>query len=215
MKHSALLVALLTGLSHSVAAFSADSIQVYRLSEGLKLISKGQTQTPAAGTLLEPGTIVVTAETGGAILVLNQAGAQTAVKLLPQTRVRILALEKNELQTQQIEIEEGALIAATQNAGTIKRPFRVKTRTATLGVRGTGFFLKAHQGQPAFLCVCQGEVEVKSRRDTLRFKSKHHDHSMQFTKAEGQLASRLERVPMGNEHSDADGGELNEVLHHF
>ena len=209
------LVATLILLGHSPLLLAANSVRVHLSSEGLSVTSHGLSQAASTGTTLKPGDRVSTGEKGGAILILQQTGAQTALKLRPRTRIRILESKKGEPQTQQIAIEEGGLLAATQNSGNIKRPFRISTRTATLGVRGTGFFLKAHEGQPIFLCVCQGEVELKSRGDTLRFKSKHHDHSMKFSKTGGQLASRLDSTPMGDEHSDADGAELVEILHHF
>lgn len=41
-----------------------------------------------------------------------------------------------------------------------KRSFKVKTATATMGVRGTKFFVEANPDK-TYLCVCEGKVEAR------------------------------------------------------
>ena len=53
----------------------------------------------------------------------------------------------------------GALLSVSRNT-----PMRVRTPTATVGIRGTGFYVEAEQDQTYF-CTCYGATEVASNTD--------------------------------------------------
>lgn len=47
-----------------------------------------------------------------------------------------------------------------------KKPFTVKTNNATMGVRGTKFYIE-EKPEESYLCVCDGEVEVKTNYSSI------------------------------------------------
>jgi ferric-dicitrate binding protein FerR (iron transport regulator) len=54
-----------------------------------------------------------------------------------------------------IELKKGAIVSKV-----VKKPFRVKTRFATFGVRGTQFFTSTSGDNDAWMCVKEGFVVV-------------------------------------------------------
>jgi len=66
----------------------------------------------------------------------------------------------------------GALLSVSRN-----QPMRVRTPTATVGIRGTGFYIEAEQDQTYF-CTCYGVTEVESNTDPQSketIMAAHHD----------------------------------------
>jgi hypothetical protein len=53
----------------------------------------------------------------------------------------------------------GALLSVSRNT-----PMRVRSPTATVGIRGTGFYIEAQEDQTYF-CTCYGATEVASNND--------------------------------------------------
>ena len=182
-----------------------------------EVVQKKQTisvSTENLSTLrVQSGDLVQTGEQGGATLLLTQGKIKAAVKLSAHSKLKLLP-PGSEPNSAQIEVSllEGSLSVLVSNPEHQGRAFRLSTRSASVGVRGTGFFMKAKDGQPSFLCACHGEIEIKSRGDRLVLNSKHHDYSFKFSKIQGTLTGRLERAPMGEDHTDADGDELREAI---
>lgn len=75
-------------------------------------------------------------------------------------RVGIVSVDKNE-----IELSNGTLYAKVKPLNDKKmRKFDklvIKTRTASMGVRGTKFFI-TEEKDSSYLCVCEGVVEARS-----------------------------------------------------
>ena len=148
----------------------------------------------------------------GAILLLHEGTIQAALKLKPETALTIRAVAGGGIQT---DLEHGMILSDVHNPDKRPTPYIVRTRTAVMGVRGTVFFVKEEPGKDVFLCTCSGEVSVHTGRTTATaetFKGTHHDHPVLIHEGDGSLASRTSPAPMGSDHTDAEGAELEKVL---
>ncbi len=74
-------------------------------------------------------------------------------------------------------LNSGAILSAVKNPKKRANHFTVRTKTATMGVRGTAFYAREEAGKPTYLCSCHGRVEAKDKDGkTLQdIESKHHD----------------------------------------
>jgi hypothetical protein len=80
---------------------------------------------------------------------------------------------------------------------------RIRTPTATIGIRGTGVYVEAEEGR-TYVCTCYGEVELAavddpSSRETVR--TSHHEQP-RYIMARGS-PQMLIRAPVIN-HTDAE-----------
>ncbi len=87
----------------------------------------------------------------------------------------VVAPEPREAETSMIasmKLLAGKLLSVSRNS-----PMQVKTSTATLGIRGTGFYVSSDPEQTYF-CTCYGMTEVMSNNNPdihETIKSEHHD----------------------------------------
>lgn len=93
----------------------------------------------------------------------------------------------------------GKLFTVSRSTGT-----QVRTSTATIGIRGTGYYLEADPEQTYF-CTCYGLTDVEANddpesRDTVA--SKHHDKPLYILKGE-QGGNNIRRAPFIN-HTDQE-----------
>jgi ferric-dicitrate binding protein FerR (iron transport regulator) len=190
--------------------------------------TSGSAQVTRAGKTLavHPGDTIQSDDT-------IEAASDTTV-LLERGDVRVAALLKagskatvvGSGETLELRLDHGGILSDVHNPSKRKQPFRILTRTAVMGVRGTVFFVKANEGQPDFLCTCAGVVEVKSRPvagaegvaeegavlEGVVFKSKHHDAPKTIAAGEGPLASRVQPAAMGADHRDEEAADLEKAL---
>jgi len=127
-------------------------------------------QVPArVGDSLTPGTRLKTAKRTVALV---QVPARALLKVKPESE---LGVERDE-RGWQVELLRGGLMAQVDKQPP-REQFRVRTRTAVMGVRGTQFYAswnndqprsrkKAGVDSPLWACVREGEIEVKSVRGT-------------------------------------------------
>ena len=93
----------------------------------------------------------------------------------------------------------GKLLTVSRNS-----PMRVNTATATIGIRGTGFYIEADAEQTYF-CTCYGTTEVAATNDAASKEtivSKHHDRPVYILKAEAS-GKNIRPAPMIN-HTDQE-----------
>jgi hypothetical protein len=83
-------------------------------------------------------------------------------------------------------------------------PMRVNTVTATIGIRGTGFYLEA-DSDLTYFCTCYGITDVVASADpesTTTVVSYHHNRPLYITKGESQ-GNNIRNAPFIN-HTDQE-----------
>ena len=93
----------------------------------------------------------------------------------------------------------GALLSVSRN-----RPMRVRTPNATIGIRGTGFYLEAEPDQTYF-CTCYGVTEVAANADPENketITARQHDRPVYILSNEGK-GKNIRNAPFIN-HTDQE-----------
>ena len=88
------------------------------------------------------------------------------------SRVELNAEQKDSLLISGLRLLTGKLLSVSRN-----RRMQVATQVATIGIRGTGFYIESDPEQTYF-CTCYGTTEVAANSDPANRKSmvsKHHD----------------------------------------
>jgi hypothetical protein len=83
-------------------------------------------------------------------------------------------------------------------------PMQVKTVTATIGIRGTGFYLEA-DSDLTYFCTCYGVTDVVASADpasTTTVVSYHHNRPLYITQGESQ-GKNIRNAPFVN-HTDQE-----------
>jgi hypothetical protein len=85
-----------------------------------------------------------------------------------------------------------------------KRPHRVTTGVATIGIRGTGLYVEAEPDQ-TYVCTCYGTTELAAIHDPAAaetIQSTHHD-APRYILAGGQGAEAIRAAPV-KDHTDEE-----------
>ncbi len=93
----------------------------------------------------------------------------------------------------------GKLLSVSRNS-----PMRVSTSTATVGIRGTGFYVEADP-ELSYFCTCYGATEVASNTDAQSrevIAASHHDRPVYIAK-EGAEGRKIRNAPFLN-HTDQE-----------
>lgn len=93
----------------------------------------------------------------------------------------------------------GKLLSVSRNS-----PMKVTTSTATIGIRGTGFYVEADP-ELSYFCTCYGATEVQSNVDPESRESivaSHHDRPVYIVK-DGGTGKNIRNAPFQN-HTDQE-----------
>lgn len=161
----------------------------------------------------------------GALLFSNEkltTGSESEIKLvLGGKDVALLVKPKSEVVIEQLngkdwylELKSGAVLSLVKNPEKRPNHFRLRTHAATMGVRGTVFFVKDEGQRGVFLCTCVGTVEITSPdgKSSKSFTSEHHDAPQMIGSGAKDIGGRLAAAPMGSDHSDPEGEALVKLL---
>lgn len=140
---------------------SAFEAQILYLKGSVKTGAKDQFKTAILQQKLKEGDWVVTGKDGSVILGL---GGESRLKLKENTEIQLTDTAKN-----LIDLKLGSVFSKIRK---LENPdqkseikFRIRTRTATMGVRGTQFFTAYGEGKKqeddVWMCVQEGVVEVE------------------------------------------------------
>ena len=155
-------------------------------------------------TRINPGDTVKTAKDSEIIFVVNTnamvvRGGSTVI------------IEKEEKSTSLIisglRLLTGALLSVSRST-----PMRVSTRNATIGIRGTGFYIEAEPEQTYF-CTCYGVIEVASTVDpssTETIAATHHDRPV-YVVNDGGTGKNIRSAPFLN-HTDQELGLIETLV---
>jgi hypothetical protein len=150
----AIVIALLA-LSPAVRAENARLTHVHG-DVRVERPKKDPVDKAKAGTEFTAGDTVVTGPDSLAIATLP-GGALT--KLNAGTRLTAIRLAAND---NEVKLESGGVFSQVRAAKSARSVFRVRARSATMGVRGTEFFAAYGQESDVWMCVNEGSVEVIS-----------------------------------------------------
>ncbi|MDT8990167.1 hypothetical protein RQP54_04755 [Curvibacter sp. APW13] len=93
----------------------------------------------------------------------------------------------------------GKLLSVSRNS-----PMKVTTATATIGIRGTGFYVES-EADRSYFCTCYGATEVQATDDPQSKESvtaSHHDRPLYIVK-DGAAGSNIRNAPFKN-HTDLE-----------
>jgi len=172
---------------------------IYRISGQATVNGKDATLQ----TTIKPGDTLKTAKNSEMIFVVNShamimrsnshlvieagqakpekiEGAKAAEKKAPvETRIT----EESSMSSfiSGLEMLSGKLLSVSRNS-----PMKVRTATATIGIRGTGFYVEADPEQTYF-CTCYGTTDITSNENPenkTTVISQHHERPLYILKAQ-------------------------------
>jgi hypothetical protein len=144
-----------------------------------------------------------TVETGRGSELVFAVGANSMI-LRANSRLVIAApqvrTEASSLILTALRVITGALLAVTAR----KSPLRLDTAVATIGIRGTGFYVEA-QPEQTYFCTCYGVTDVASASDPQSREtvvSEHHDRPV-YIVTDGGQGNNIRGAPFIN-HTDQE-----------
>ena len=162
---------------------------VHRLDGDVRINGTGAT----LGALVQPGDVITTGRNAYIMFVVGR----DAYLVRESSR---LELEGRSLFVSSLRLITGKLLGV-YGRSTVRR--QLNTRTATIGIRGTGGYLEADPGRTYF-CLCYGVADLEPiNRPDLRqvYSSMHHD-APRFVYADGRV-DMMENAQMEN-HTDSE-----------
>jgi hypothetical protein len=147
-------------------------------------------------TKILPGDTLKTARNSEVVFVVNTNA------MIVRSNATVI-IEKDEKSVSPIiaglRMLTGALLSVSRNT-----PMKVRTQSATIGIRGTGFYIEADPAQTYF-CTCYGQTEVVSNadptsRDTIT--ATHHDKPV-YILNDAPAGKNIRRGPFIN-HTDQE-----------
>jgi hypothetical protein len=165
---------------------------IYRLSGNAMVNASAATMQTRIG----PNDTVETAK--GSEIVF--AVGESAFILREESRVTLQSAQQDSLLLSGMRLLTGALLSVFPNG----RPARIITATATIGIRGTGFYLEADP-QQTYFCTCYGIADVAAindpeSRDTVV--SRKHDKPL-YVVANANRGENIRSAPFIN-HTDQE-----------
>jgi|PersoiStandDraft_1058852.scaffolds.fasta_scaffold48086_2 hypothetical protein len=146
-----------------------------------------------AGAAVKPGDSVATAPGASAVFVIG--------------RDAFLIRERSELLTAGRSVLTGSLRLLTGKLLSVfgRGPRSITTRTATIGIRGTGIYIEA-ETERTYVCTCYGLVDLQASnmpeaRQTVM--TTHHDAPRYIYAHGGTPIRMIETAPVIN-HTDAE-----------
>ena len=165
---------------------------IYRLDGNVTVNDKPADMT----TLIKPNDKV---ETGPKSEIVFVVGGNSMI-LRENSHLKMEGKEdKVSYLIQGLRLLTGKLLSVSRSQGT-----QIRTATATIGIRGTGYYIESDPEQTYF-CTCYGLTDVESNDDptsTDTVASKHHDKPLYILKGE-QPGKNIRRAGFIN-HTDQE-----------
>lgn len=166
---------------------------IYRISGEATVNDKPATMA----TVVAPGDTVQTGKGSEIIFVVNsnsmilRGGSKVIIEAEKQSATSIVISG--------LRLLTGALLSVSRNT-----PMRVRTPNATVGIRGTGFYIEAEPEQTYF-CTCYGTTEIAANVDPENKETivaKQHDRPVYILSNEGK-GKNIRNAPFIN-HTDQE-----------
>jgi hypothetical protein len=186
--------AMAQGLFGSRPAKLPPTQSIYRLTGRATVNDKEATLE----TRINPGDTIKTDKGGELVFVVN-----TNAMVVRSNSTLVIEAEKkpsvSSLVISGLRLLTGALLSVSRST-----PMKVTTRTATIGIRGTGFYLEADPEQTYF-CTCYGVTEAASNaapKEVETIVAKQHDRPI-YILNDANKGKAIRNAPFIN-HTDAE-----------
>ena len=148
-------------------------------------------------TRIKPGDTIQTAQNSEIVFVVNSHSMilRSESKLLieqPENTPESLIISG-------LRMLSGKLLSVSRNSA-----MRVTSSTATIGIRGTGFYIESDP-ERTYFCTCYGATEVQANNDPLsreNITAAHHDRPI-YIVADGSSGNNIRNAPFVN-HTDQE-----------
>jgi ferric-dicitrate binding protein FerR (iron transport regulator) len=142
--------------------------------------------------------------TGPKTLLRMKLGDDVAILVKSSSRAR-LAL--NDGKDWEVDLENGQVLSAIKNPEKRPNHFSLHTHAATMGVRGTAFFVSEQKGKPTYVCTCHGTVEIRDGKGKVlrEVTTTHHESPL-------NLATPIVASTEEPNHTDAEIAILENLL---
>ncbi|MBM3345954.1 MAG: hypothetical protein FJY55_05575 [Betaproteobacteria bacterium] len=162
---------------------------VHRMGGDVRINGAGAT----LGALVQPGDVISTGLNAYIMFVVGR----DAYLVRESSR---LELEGRSLFVSSLRLITGKLLGVYGRSDARRQ---LNTRTATIGIRGTGGYLEADPGR-AYFCLCYGiaDLEPVDRPDLRQVYSTTHHDAPRFVYGDGRV-EMMESAPMEN-HADSE-----------
>ena len=203
-----LLIQALAAGMFSTAFFDKDALADSFFGSSPKKLPPGQSiyringtakvngQAASISTIIKPNDVI---ETGPKSEVVFVVGGHSMI-IRENSHLAMEGKEdKDSYLIQGLRLFSGKLLTVSRSQGT-----QVRTTTATIGVRGTGYYIEADPEQTYF-CTCYGLTDVESTNDPTSqdtVASKHHDKPLYILANEPE-GKNIRRAPFIN-HTDQE-----------
>ncbi len=168
-------------------------------------------------TMINPGDTVQTGKNSELVFVVNshamilRSNSHLVIEAGPAKSAEIKASENSPAESKPEETSSfsqvingllmlsGKLLSVSRNS-----PMKVRTATATIGIRGTGFYVESDPEQTYF-CTCYGTTEAEANGDAgskTIIVSEHHDRPLYILKDQGE-GKNVRSAPLIN-HTDQE-----------
>lgn len=192
-----------TTLSRAEAiSFSIFGSKPRKLPEGQSVYGlSGQVtvneQPATLATRIKPGDTVQTAQNSEIVFVVNSHSMilESESKLL----IEQPAGTTDSLIISGLRMLSGKLLSVSRNSS-----LKVTSSTATIGIRGTGFYIEADP-ERTYFCTCYGATDVEANSDPTSRESivtTHHDRPV-YIVADGGSGNNIRSAPFIN-HTDQE-----------
>jgi len=182
----------IAGIFGSVPSRLPEGQSIYRLSGSATVNGKAAD----LNTRIGPNDTIQTGKNSELIFVVGGHSmilrSNTHVELKGKVTLSSLFLNGMRLLT-------GKLLSVSRN-----QPMRVHTVTATIGIRGTGFYVES-EPDLTYFCTCYGTTDVASSIDPSSKEtivSKHHDNPL-YILDKAKAGQSIQRAPFIN-HTDQE-----------
>jgi len=174
------------------------SQSIYRISGDVRV----NDQAATLATPVKPGDVLQTGQNSEVVFVVNthsmilRADSHLTIEAGPR---RSSDSSISGLLIGGLRLLSGKLLSVSRNS-----PMTVNTPTATIGIRGTGFYIEADPDL-SYFCTCYGNTEVQATADPESRETivaTHHDRPVYIAK-DGGTGKNIRSAPFQN-HSDQE-----------
>ncbi len=158
-------------------------------------------QTATLETPIKPGDTVETGQNSEVVFVVNSHSMilRGESKLLIESSAAADPSAASSLVISGLRMLTGKLLSVSRNS-----PMKVTSATATIGIRGTGFYVESDP-ERTYFCTCYGATEVEANSDPTSRESvvaTRHDKPL-YIVADGAAGNNVRPAPFIN-HTDQE-----------
>ncbi|AWB65174.1 hypothetical protein C2869_01365 [Saccharobesus litoralis] len=190
---SALLSPLVHALGKVPKQLSADE-SIFTLSGKVKVNG----QAANSKTIITANDTVETESNSQLIFVVGKDA-----HILRENSKVIFSGEQDKIESG-LQLTKGKLLSVFGKRQQSEKEHKIKTTTATIGIRGTGVYAESFNDH-SYVCTCYGQTAIQANNDktSLEIVSAVHHDSPRYVLADGRSGNFIESAPMKN-HTDEE-----------